>query len=378
LDKIIFITPFFGNSGSEIALFNLITRIKGLDVIVISRKRGALADRLPGHIQFHDYQTFCKDHRKRILLIRLRNKILRSGNSTISYFLDYVVDQHKALFYVNTLVMPEVVDYLHRNKHKFVVHSHELQQKLLKLKNSDVLNIVDGADFVFASSKACKDVLVTLGRHKDIVHSYPGVDIKTIVPKLSNAEVRTALKIPADSFVITMSGAIDTNKDPEAFLEIGKILKDRAHSVHLLWIGVSREDGYYYFLKRKTKEYNLEGNCSWIMAMDRQSYFDHLNVSDCFVLTSRLESFSIALVEALALGKPVFSFKSGGPQEIINDKKIGLLIDDHSPQKMAAAVEKLILREITFNTEMAQARARDFSADEIFRNWFSELKERFF
>lgn len=375
MDKIIFITPFFGNSGSEIALFNLIVRIKGFEVIVISKSKGVLANRLPPHIKFYDYKTFCKRRKKSIFFIELRNKIVRPRISIFDYFLDSILDVNKGLIYVNTITLPEVVNYVKRKRYKFTIHAHELQHMLINLRKVDVFNIVEGADFIFTSSNSCKSVFNTLGRVKGITHNYPGIFLESINPKGNHAELKKTLNISQDSFVIAMSGAIDTNKNPEAFLDIGKILKDRGCNVHLLWIGVLRESGYYYFLRQKALEYNLERNCSWINRLDSEEYYEYLNISDCFALTSKQESFSIAIVEAMALGKPVFSFKSGGPQEIINNDAIGLLIEDHSAHKMALAIEKLMKGEISFNSELAKKRALDFSADKIFENWFSMLKK---
>lgn len=40
--------------------------------------------------------------------------------------------------------------------------------------------------------------------------------------------------------------------------------------------------------------------------------------------------FEIALIEALACGKPVIATDSGGPRDIIGDEE-GLLIKDHNP-----------------------------------------------
>ena len=49
--------------------------------------------------------------------------------------------------------------------------------------------------------------------------------------------------------------------------------------------------------------------------------------SDCFVLSSFHETFGVVLIEAMSCGVPVISSKSGGPESIITDSKLGVLCD---------------------------------------------------
>ena len=49
--------------------------------------------------------------------------------------------------------------------------------------------------------------------------------------------------------------------------------------------------------------------------------------ANCFLLASQYESFGVVLIEALAMGLPIISTNSVGPQDIINDKN-GVLTQD--------------------------------------------------
>lgn len=57
---------------------------------------------------------------------------------------------------------------------------------------------------------------------------------------------------------------------------------------------------------------------------------EYYNNSDVFVLSSNIETFGVVLIEAMSCGLPLVSTRSGGPESIIENNKLGYLckIDD--------------------------------------------------
>jgi glycosyltransferase involved in cell wall biosynthesis len=88
-----------------------------------------------------------------------------------------------------------------------------------------------------------------------------------------------------------------------------------------------------------------------------------LRESDIFVLSSTTEGFGIVLVEALACGLPAVSTDcKGGPREILEDGRSGLLVPVGDPEPMAAAILQLIEDEGLYAAMSFRAtkRASDF------------------
>ena len=86
---------------------------------------------------------------------------------------------------------------------------------------------------------------------------------------------------------------------------------------------------------------------------------------EVFVLPSRFETFGIAIVEAMACGRPVVAANAGGMPEIVRNGITGILVDKENPSQLADALNALLgdpsLRQRLGENAFVDAHAR-FSA----------------
>jgi len=83
---------------------------------------------------------------------------------------------------------------------------------------------------------------------------------------------------------------------------------------------------------------------------------------DVFALSSVHEGLSIALMEAMALGKPPVVTRVGGLPELVEDRRHGLLVPPADPTALAAGILTLV-QDPSLRARMGQAarqRAADF------------------
>src|SRR5262249_13834193 len=73
----------------------------------------------------------------------------------------------------------------------------------------------------------------------------------------------------------------------------------------------------------------------------------YMQQSSVVVLPSRKESLGMVLVESLACGTPVVATRSGGPEDIVNEK-VGVLVPPEDPEALADAIQRVLQRPEDF------------------------------
>ena len=83
----------------------------------------------------------------------------------------------------------------------------------------------------------------------------------------------------------------------------------------------------YSRLKKIASELNMQKQISFFGQANRGEVAALMQDSDCFVLSSRYETFGVVVIEAMSCGLPVIATRSGGPESIITEEKLGMLCD---------------------------------------------------
>jgi glycosyltransferase involved in cell wall biosynthesis len=92
------------------------------------------------------------------------------------------------------------------------------------------------------------------------------------------------------------------------------------------------------------------------------------------VLTSKVEGFPMALLEAVSLKTPVVSFNcKSGPNELIKHEFNGLLVEDQNEKQLSLALNKLLLNDAYYAVVKANMEIglNKFSEEKMIQEWIN-------
>jgi glycosyltransferase involved in cell wall biosynthesis len=166
---------------------------------------------------------------------------------------------------------------------------------------------------------------------------YNGVDLAVFAPGARGE--RAALGFGPEDLLIGMVGNIRRTKGHEHLIRAAALVRRRHPRVHVLIAGHAKEADLER-LKRLQAELGLADTVHFLGF--REDVARLLACLDVFALASTAEGFSIATVEAMAMGLPVVATRSGGPEEIITPGRDGLLVDPGSAEALAEGIMELL------------------------------------
>lgn len=158
-------------------------------------------------------------------------------------------------------------------------------------------------------------------------------------------EMRRKLSLPMGEDIIMYVGNLEKIKGIDILINAYALIKSM-NKVKLLIIGDGSQKEELINRIRKNK---LEESVLLLGYKNRLEVSEYINASDIVVVSSRNEGRSLVAVEAIACGKPVVASRVGGISEVINDEKIGILVEKENPIALSDAIERAL--KISWNAE---------------------------
>jgi glycosyltransferase involved in cell wall biosynthesis len=220
---------------------------------------------------------------------------------------------------------------------------------------------VTGANRVFAVSKSLKrDMLAALTIAPETIDVMPnGVDLDTFRPDVAASGGEPGSQVRA----LWVGHHVAVKQVERLVQAFAGALRERP-SLRLSLLGDGPDRGR---METLVAELGLTGKVEFLPAADRAGVAGAMRAHDFLVIASATETFGLVALEALACGVPVLSTACGGPQDLITEPWIGLIVSDD----VAGLVGGLVAmadRAGTFDPVRLHAHVRDrYSWDSIAR-----------
>lgn len=192
------------------------------------------------------------------------------------------------------------------------------------------------ADRIIAVSSNVAEVLKRSGYKRSIVtHVHNGIDLSNVNASRSPQTVRGTLGLADGAVVIGTTGRLSPVKGHEYLVRAARFIVEREPRARFVFVGTGP-------LKRELQalavDLGVGGACRFVDpgTLDA-SVYDLMAAMDVFVLPSLSEGIPMALLEAMALERPVIATRVGGVPEMIVDRSNGLLVRPQDDRALASA-----------------------------------------
>jgi len=200
------------------------------------------------------------------------------------------------------------------------------------------------SDFFFTNSKWNQQLFE---KHEGISPTplLAGVDHETFRPdEKLRASFRQKLGIDATTTLLFYSSAAGRRKKHEILLRAVKQLVERGLKLKCV-LTCSKDrttESFHPLVGRIIQELRLQKHVLAFPAAGEEDLPGLYNACDIYVHPANNEHLGMAIMEAMAVGRPIVAQRNGGVPEIVDDSVSGLLFRTDSIREMAESIERLI------------------------------------
>lgn len=193
------------------------------------------------------------------------------------------------------------------------------------------------ADYFIAISQKIKDVLMDDGIAAGrifVIHS--GIDPRRFSGQRPD-HLRSEFNLAADEKVVINVAHLAGHKGQKHLVRAIPVVLEKIPNVRFFIIGTGELMGD---LKGLAASLGLGRHLTFTGFREDVGAF--YNLADLFVMSSVQEGLGTAVLDALAVAKPVVATRSGGIPEIISDGETGRLVEPASPTALAKGIIELL------------------------------------
>lgn len=129
-------------------------------------------------------------------------------------------------------------------------------------------------------------------------------------------------------------------------------------------------------LQREITNLNMQNQIKLFGFAKREKVLEELQNSDAFVLSSKYETFGVVVIEAMSCGLPVIATKCGGPESIVKNEELGVLVENDNLEELSSAMQVMYENRDKYSAENIREHVVDnFSQKAIARQLIDKYEQ---
>jgi glycosyltransferase involved in cell wall biosynthesis len=195
--------------------------------------------------------------------------------------------------------------------------------------------MANAPDAVFAVSEQVRQHCIDVDHIDEdrVLTIYNGLELSSRVSRGDSPR-------STDKLIVTTVGNIRRVKGHDVFIKAAALLTGHLANVQFSVVGAVLEADYFKELQDMISNLNLAEHFHFVGELADPSTY--IAGADIFVLPSRSEGFSNAIIEAMAASLPVVATDVGGNAEAVADGVSGFIVPKDDPVELSMAISKLL------------------------------------
>jgi glycosyltransferase involved in cell wall biosynthesis len=193
-------------------------------------------------------------------------------------------------------------------------------------KKSLIKTFFNASDYVVCVSNYLKTELqdtYNLDKNK-VLSIHCGVDTQKFFP-VNKSDVRKELNLNNEKIIILYLGRIHEEKGMDYYSEVIPELIDKNKDLYFLFVGNGPHTHFFDNLREQFPD-----NFEYRTGVSKEEVPKYFNAADLFVFPTKMETFGLVALEALACNTLVVAARVGGVPEIIENKNRGFLFENEN------------------------------------------------
>ncbi len=193
-------------------------------------------------------------------------------------------------------------------------------------------------DGIITNTDALKNLYLSYGWFRDdFIHTiHDGMEIKEHVEDI---DLRSMFDLPEDAIVLVGAGRIVYQKGFDLLIDVAKMAKDNGLNWRFLIVGTGQLEEA---LKKKAKTMQVDDYIKFIGFRD--DVLPIMKAADLFVLSSRAESMTNVLREAMSVETACVATDVYGISELIEHEKSGYIVEPNRAMALYDGIEYVLSR----------------------------------
>ena len=202
------------------------------------------------------------------------------------------------------------------------------------------------------------------------------VDLARFHSNKTKLQAKSEIGYNKPEFLMGCVGRFDPQKGQLLLVKACQLLKSQNFNFHLMLVGsdTEGEGGTLAQVRNYVLNHKLQNHISFYEAT--QNIEKYFQAFDLFVMPSDQETYGLVLVEAMLSGTLCMAFKKGGPIDILDQGRAGILVESsQDPALLASAISNVIQNPSYYSDIQVTGThwAQTISCPNLFKQNFQKL-----